>query len=116
YLNGLNPKAKLKGCDTKIAVKKILGDNFEALYENDNNIIEDIWEAIFDNANKGSEYDPNSLKVTRIKDVLIPLNNETLTTDLALKLAQSVRFPRTYASLSAKAINRILPLMQLNPT
>jgi len=115
YLNGLNTKAKLKGCDSQIEIKKKLGEYFDILHSNDKNIIENIWKAIFDNANNGSEYDPNSLKVNSIKDVLKPLNNDTLATELALKFAQSIKFPRKYASLSAKAINNILPLMQLNP-
>lgn len=115
YLNGLNVKAKLIGCDTKITIKKILGEYFEALYKSDNIIVEKIWKAIFDNANNGSEYDTNSLKVSSIKEVLKSLNDETLETELALKFAQSVKFPRKYAGFSAKAISNILPLMQLNP-
>lgn len=115
YLNGLNVKAKLKGCDTQIAITKILGEYFETLWQNDNDLVEKIWKAIFDNANNGSEYDPDSLKVASIKDFLKPLNDETAT-KLALKFAQSIKFPRKYANLSAKAISNILPLMQLNPT
>lgn len=116
YLNGLNAKAKLKGCDTQIEIKKKLGEHFNTLLNNDTNIIEKIWKAIYDNVNNGSEYDPNSLKVSSIKDVLKSLNDETLATELALKFAQTIKFPRKYASLSAKAIQNILPLMQLNPT
>lgn len=116
YLNGLNVKAKLIGCDTQIIIKKILGEHFDTLYASDNTIAEKIWKAIFDNANNGSEYDPNSLKVSSIKEVLKSLNDETFETELALKFAQSVKFPRKYSSFSEKAIRNILPLMQLNPT
>lgn len=115
YLNGLNVKAKLKGCDTQIEIKKKLAEHFETLLKNDSNIVEKIWKAIYYNVNNGSEYDPNSLKVSSIKDVLKSLNDETAT-KLALQLAQMIKFPRKYASLSAKAINNILPLMQLNPS
>lgn len=115
YLNGLNAKAKFIGCDTQITIKKILGEDFNRLYASDNNIIERIWKAIFDNANNGSEYDLNSLKVSSIKEVIKPLNDEMLVSELALQLAQSVKFPRKYASFSEKAIRNILPLMQLNP-
>lgn len=115
YLNGLNVKAKLKGCDTAISIKKILGEHFESLLEKDNDIIVKVWQAIFDNANNGSEYDPKSLKVSSITEVLKPLNDDTIATELALKLAQSIKFPRKYTSLSKKAIENILPLMQLNP-
>jgi CRISPR-associated endonuclease Csn1 len=116
YLNGLNVKSKLKGCDTQIAIKKILREYFDTLYTNDKSIIEKIWKTIFDNANNGSEYDPNSLKVSSIKKVLTALNNDQLSTELALRFAQGVKFPRKYASLSEKAIINILPLMQLNST
>lgn len=86
YLNGLNVKAKLIGCDTQITIKKILNEHFDTLFSVDKEIIEKIWKAIFDNANNGSEYDSNSLKVSSIKEVLKPLNNETLATELALNL------------------------------
>ena len=115
FLNGLNTKAKLKGCDTAIAIKKILVENFEMLYSKDIDIIINVWQAIFNNANNGSEYDPKSLKVSSIAKVLILLNNDTLATELALKFAQNIKFPRKYTSLSEKAIRNILPLMQLNP-
>jgi hypothetical protein len=68
----------LKGCDTKIAINKILGEHFESLYEQDNDIVRRIWKAIFDNANKGSEYDPKSQKVSSISEVLKPINNDAL--------------------------------------
>ncbi len=116
YLNGLNVKTKLIGCDTQITIKKVLGEHFKTLNSIDNKIIEKIWKAIFVNANNGNEYDPKSPKVFSIKEVLKPLNDENLTTELALKFAQTVKFPRKYASLSEKAILNILPLMQLNPT
>lgn len=115
YLNGLNVKAKLKGCDTQIGIRKILGEHFETLYLINNGIIENIWKAIFDNANNGNKYDPKSPKVTSVKDVLTVLDDETAQ-ELALKLAQTIKFPRKYSNLSQKAIKNILPLMQLNPT
>ncbi|MFA7379775.1 MAG: type II CRISPR RNA-guided endonuclease Cas9 [Bacteroidia bacterium] len=115
YLNGLNLKAKLKGCDTNITIKKILGTHFELLYSQDKDIVKKIWKAIFDNANSGSEYDPSSPKVSSISNVLKALNDDEAASALALKFAQNVKFPRKYASLSEKAIRNILPLMQLNP-
>lgn len=115
YLNGLNIKAKLLGCDTQITIKKILGEYFEVLYHNDKYITEKIWKAIFDNTNNGSEYDPKSIRVSSIKKQLILLNNENLETELALTFAQNAKFPRKYAGYSEMAINKILPLMQLNP-
>jgi CRISPR-associated endonuclease Csn1 len=115
YLNGLSAKAKLKGCDTLITIKKALREHFNELYLQDSFIVTNLWKAIFENANNGSEYDPKSPKVTSIITVLNPLNNDELAIDLALKMAQSIKFPRKYASLSEKAIRNILPLMELNP-
>ncbi len=116
YLNGLNAKAKLKGCDTLKSIKDKLGEYFEVLHKKDNEIATKIWKVIFDNANNGSEYDPTSPKVTAIAAALKPLDNEALAIECSLKLAQSIKFPRKYASLSEKAIRNILPLMQLNPS
>ena len=108
FLNGLNSKAKLKGCDTSIAIRKYLEG-----FQTDETIIENIWKAIFDNVHEGSEYDENSKRVQSIVSVL-PLEYDNRT-DLALKLAQNIKFPRKYANLSKKAIEKIMPLMQLNP-
>ena len=108
FLNGLNSKAKLKGCDTSIAIRKYLEG-----FQTDEAIIENIWKAIFDNVHEGSEYDENSKRVQSIVSVL-PLEYDNRT-DLALKLAQNIKFPRKYANLSKKAIEKIMPLMQLNP-
>jgi len=116
FLNGLHVKAKLKGCDTRISIQKCLGEHFQTLLSNAPHIVENIWQAVFENSNNGSEYDPNSPKVASIKSLLSSLQNDKLETELALKLAQKIRFPRKYSSLSEKAIRNILPLMQPNPT
>ena len=114
YLNGLNVKAKLKGCDTTIAIKKILGDDFNTIIKHDKEIVLKIWDSIFDLNNSGNEYDVNSKKVSSLINILKPSTDENNAITIALKLAQNINYPRKYASLSAKAINKILPLMQLN--
>lgn len=114
YLNGLNVKAKLKGCDTGIAIKKILGDVYNTIIKQDKEIVLKIWDSIFDLNNSGSEYDVNSKKVSSLINILKPSTEENNAITIALKLAQNINYPRKYASLSAKAINKILPLMQLN--
>ena len=117
YLNGLHVKARLIGCDTLISIKKQLGDYAESLLEKDISIIEKIWDAIFDVRNhEGSEYDITSKRVTPIFEILKEyLDDSQKAEELALKLAQKVKFVRKYGSLSAKAIQKVLPLMQLNP-
>jgi CRISPR/Cas system Type II protein with McrA/HNH and RuvC-like nuclease domain len=114
YLNGLNIKAKLMGCDTLIAIKKSLDKNYDVIFSKDDTIIEQLWKVIFD-THEGSEYDAASKRVTSIIDVLEKHTDKETATELALKLAQSIKFPRKYASLSAKAIQNILPLMRLCP-
>lgn len=109
-LNGLNVKSKLKGCDTILTIKKILGE-----YQIDEKSIESIWQAIFDNVHNGSEYDENSKKVQSIVAVLPNHIAEEKRLELAFKLAQNIKFARKYAGLSKKAIENILPIMQLNP-
>ncbi|MHB8336038.1 MAG: type II CRISPR RNA-guided endonuclease Cas9 [Ignavibacteriaceae bacterium] len=114
YLNGLNPKAKLKGSDTSLSIRKILGELNETIVAKDNKIIEKVWKALFNNT--GNEYDIASSKVSELINVLQSIVEKTIATELALKLAQSIHFPRKYSSLSEKAINNILPLMMCNPT
>lgn len=114
YLNGLNSKAKLKGCDTFLSIRKLLGEQNDIICVIDNKIIEKIWEALFNNI--GNEYDETSPKVLALINVLQTVVEKTVATELALKLAQNIRFPRKYSSLSAKAIINILPLMMCNPT
>ncbi len=110
FLNGLNVKSKLIGCDTIITIKKALGE-----YQIDEKSIESIWQALFDNVHNGSEYDENSKRVQSI--VLVVPNHipEEKRLELAFKLAQNIKFARRYASLSKKAIENILPIMRLNP-
>ncbi|MDR0603268.1 MAG: type II CRISPR RNA-guided endonuclease Cas9 [Bacteroidales bacterium] len=116
FLNGLHAKAKLKGCDTLISIKKVLGEYFDILFEIDKDIIEKIWAVIFDvNNHDGSEYEPASKRVSSIFELLQNYTDKKTATELALKLAQNIKFPRKYASLSAKAIQNILPLMQSSP-
>jgi CRISPR/Cas system Type II protein with McrA/HNH and RuvC-like nuclease domain len=116
FLNGLNVKAKLKGCDTLISIKKVLGEYFDDFLSKEKNIVEKIWNVIYDVKNHdGSEYEPTSKRVYSIIELLKTYTDETIATELSLKLAQTVKFPRKYASMSVKAIQNILPLMIPNP-
>jgi CRISPR/Cas system Type II protein with McrA/HNH and RuvC-like nuclease domain len=115
YLNGLNVKAKLKGCDTTITIQKILGDEFDTIIKQDKEIILKIWDSIFDLNNSGNEYDVDSKIVSSLINILKASLEENKSITIALKLAQNINYPRKYANLSAKAINNILPLMQCRP-
>jgi CRISPR-associated endonuclease Csn1 len=118
YLNGLNVKAKLKGCDTEITIKKCIKEvaGLEAITEfltGDTSLIIKLWEALY--SNTGNEYDVNSPKVAAVSSILSNVTDKKIADIIALKLAQNINLPRKYTSLSLKAINNILPPMQLNP-
>ena len=116
FLNGLNVKAKLKGCDTTLSFKKELGEYFNEFISQDKQLVEQLWTVIFDVKNHdGSEYDIESKRVSSIIEVLRNYTDEETAIELSLKLAQKIKFPRKYASLSEKAIRNILPLMLPNP-
>lgn len=111
FLNGLHVKAKLTGCDTQISIKKIL----VGYCEPNTTLIENIWNAVYNNVHEGSEYDEASKRVQSIINVLPETLGNEKRTELALKIAQNIKFVRKYASLSKKAIENILPIMQPNP-
>ncbi len=111
YLNGLHAKVKLVGCDTQIALKKILN----GVCELSESLIEKLWEAIFYNMHEGSEYDESSKRVQSIIDVLPKEIDTKVRTALALEFAQKIKYTRKYGSLSKKAIENILPIMRPNP-
>jgi len=116
FLNGLNVKAKLKGCDTLLSFKKELGDSFNNFISKDGNLVEQLWTVLFEVKNHdGSEYDVESKRVSSIIEVLENYTDEETAKELSLRLAQKIKFPRKYASLSEKAIRNILPLMLPNP-
>lgn len=110
YLNGLNVKAKLKGCETSISINKILSKRGI-----DSASVEDIWQALYNNVHEGSEYDENSKRIQSIVSTLPQNVKEEDCVEIALELAQTLKFPRKYASLSKTAIEKILPLMRPNP-
>jgi CRISPR-associated endonuclease Csn1 len=116
FLNGLNVKAKLKGCDTFLSFKKELGEYFNDFISQDMQLVEQLWTVIFDVKNHdGSEYDVESKRVYSIVEVLRKYTDEDTAKELSFKLAQKIKFPRKYASMSKKAIQNILPLMLPNP-
>ena len=116
FLNGLNIKAKLKGCDTLLSFKKELGVYFNDFIFQDGNLVEHLWNVIFDVKNHdGSEYDVESKRVASIIEVMKNYTDEETAKELSLKFAQKIKFPRKYANISEKAILNILPLMLPNP-
>ncbi|MDR2511921.1 MAG: hypothetical protein LBC89_05630, partial [Bacteroidales bacterium] len=83
FLNGLNVKAKLKGCDTVLSIKKrlsiekevegnkVLVNYFDDFLSKDKDIAEKIWDVIFKVENHdGSEYEIESKRVSSIIELL----------------------------------------------
>lgn len=130
---GLHKKEKFKGNETLKLIKDLLGESlFEKAFGNSENFIhyqndeylsfyKILWETFIDNEGT-NEMDITDKRVQRIREFLskyikqneIPEN--TIYTDYLDKqalLIAKVKFPRKYASLSEKAIQNLLPLMQL---
>jgi CRISPR/Cas system Type II protein with McrA/HNH and RuvC-like nuclease domain len=111
FLNGMNPKAKLRGNETKLTFKKSLGEQLWGslgLFERDRQI--ELWDILY-NA-KGSEYDLESERTSRVLDFInkysinIPNPEQT-----AIQISK-IKFSRSYAALSSNAIEKILPLVR----
>jgi len=111
FLNGMNPKAKLRGDETKQLLKKVLGEQlWSALgLANKERQIE-LWDILY-NA-KGNEYDLESERTSKgltfIKKYAEDIENSE---QVAIQISK-IKFSRSYASLSLKAIEKILPLVR----
>ncbi len=110
YLNGLHVKAKFVGCDTAITIQKLLSN---VGFENSNNeLIYEIWNVLY--YKTGNEYDPNSEKVSALINLFEKQNcSYEKAESIALELAKKITYPRKYAKLSEKAIQKIVPLMRV---
>ncbi|MBL7703619.1 MAG: hypothetical protein JNM14_15315 [Ferruginibacter sp.] len=111
FLNGMNPKAKLKGDETKQLLKKAIGENLWnelGLAEKERQI--ELWNIIY-NA-KGNEYDLESERTSKVlrfvKDHIQFIENAE---QIAVQISK-IKFSRNYAALSLKAIEKILPLVR----
>jgi CRISPR/Cas system Type II protein with McrA/HNH and RuvC-like nuclease domain len=111
FLNGMNPKAKLKGNETKLMLKKALGEDLFALLrlaEKDRQT--ELWDVLY-NA-KGNEYDLESDRTSRILSFLKNYGNELPNLEQNAVQISKIKFSRNYAALSLKAIEKILPLVR----
>jgi CRISPR subtype II RNA-guided endonuclease Cas9/Csn1 len=111
FLNGINPKAKLRGNETKLALKKALGKTLwqQLNLEDVKNQIQ-LWDILYNE--KGNEYDVESDRTSKIlaflKQYAIELDDINQT---AIQISK-IKFSRNYSSLSLKAIEKILPLVK----
>jgi len=111
FLNGINANAKLRGNETKLLLKSSLGiDLWQQLnLDKIENQIE-LWTILYDL--KGNEYDLYSERTSAVLLYLkkhapnIPNIEQT-----AIQISK-IKFARSYAALSLKAIEKILPLVR----
>lgn len=111
FLNGMNPKAKLRGNETKLILKKSLGNElWNKLGMTDIARRIELWDILY-NA-KGNEYELNSERTSNVLKFLnyysaeVPDINQT-----AIQISKT-KFSRNYAAMSLKAIEKILPLVR----
>jgi CRISPR/Cas system Type II protein with McrA/HNH and RuvC-like nuclease domain len=111
FLNGINPKAKIKGDETKWILKKALGENNWEKLKMDltENQIE-LWNILY-NIN-GNEYDLDSDRTKAVRSFLAKYLSETELDDNLVIQISKIRFSRNYAALSLEAINKVLPLVR----
>lgn len=140
WLNGLHVKSKLKGNTTLLTIKnslsKVSEDLFNKLGLNDRDKLIAFWRILYNwikkeyedvqiniadyeknptkyheyDINSDNEYDINSERCKEIKKFIE--QNDIQLSDEQIKNIAKIRFKRAYSSLSAKAINNILPLMR----
>jgi CRISPR subtype II RNA-guided endonuclease Cas9/Csn1 len=111
FLNGMNPKAKLNGDETKQTLKKTLGEqlwNQLGLPEKNRQI--ELWDILY-NA-KGNEYEIGSERTSKVLEFLKRHSDNILNPEQTAIQISKIKFNRNYAALSLKAIEKIMPLMR----
>lgn len=110
FLNGLDPKAKIKSNETKYLLYKNLKEWWEKLdLEKEENLIS-LWNILYNG--KGNEYDLNSERTSMVLQLLKKsLDEYPKLNEIAISISK-IKFPRNYSNLSLKAIEKILPLVK----
>ncbi|MBX2984501.1 MAG: type II CRISPR RNA-guided endonuclease Cas9 [Bacteroidia bacterium] len=111
FLNGMNPKAKLRGDETKLQLKKSLGEHFWntlGLVDKERQI--ELWDILY-NA-KGNEYDLESERTSKVLSFIKKYTTNVENTEQTAIQISKIKFNRSYGALSLKAIEKILPLVR----
>jgi CRISPR subtype II RNA-guided endonuclease Cas9/Csn1 len=111
FLNGMNPKAKIRGNETKLILKKALGENLWkqlGLDASDRQI--ELWDILY-NA-KGNEYEIDSERTSKVLTFLKRYADTISNIEQAAIQISKIKFSRSYAALSLKAIEKILPFVK----
>jgi CRISPR subtype II RNA-guided endonuclease Cas9/Csn1 len=111
FLNGMNPKAKLRGNETQLMLKKALGEKLWELLKLDNAAIQTkLWDILYNG--KGNEYDLESPRTSGVVNFLAEHANGLDDIKQTAVQISKIKFSRNYSSLSLKAIEKILPLVR----
>ncbi|MBS1775801.1 MAG: type II CRISPR RNA-guided endonuclease Cas9 [Bacteroidetes bacterium] len=111
FLNGMNPKAKLRGNETKLVLKKALGEQFwEQLGLSEKGRQIELWDILYNS--KGNEYDIESERTSKVLSFIEKYSNDIANPDHTAIQISKIKFSRSYAALSLKAIEKVLPLVR----
>jgi len=111
FFNGLSTKGELRGNDTKILLKKRLGQYWNFLHLDDINNLIALWSILYNG--KGNEYDINSDRNKKLSSFLITMGiNESREFEKVVIAISSIKFKRDYASISLTAVNKALMLVR----
>lgn len=111
FLNGMNPKAKLRGNETKLLLKKALGETLWQELNLENTEIQiALWDILHNG--KGNEYDLESDRTSKVLAFLKEHTMNITNIEQAAIQISKIKFNRNYASLSLKAVYKILPLVR----
>lgn len=111
FLNGINAKAKLKGNDTKLILRKSLGDPlWHKIGLEDVNKQISLWDILYNG--KGNEYDIESDRTSKVLTFLRDhIQNLSNIEQVAIQISK-IKFSRNYSSLSLEAIEKLLPIVK----
>lgn len=111
FLNGMNSKAKLRGDETKQLLKKALGEQLWGTLglTNKERLIE-LWDILYNE--RGNEYDVESDRTKKVLEFIKGSEADLVDIKQTAIQISKIKFSRNYASLSLKAIEKILPLVR----
>ncbi len=110
FLNGINAKARLRGNETRLMLKKALGELWDILGLQDINRQIELWDILYNG--RGNEYDIQSDRTSRILAFIKKHANGLSDIETIAIQISKIKFSRNYSSLSLKAIEKILPLVR----
>jgi CRISPR subtype II RNA-guided endonuclease Cas9/Csn1 len=111
FLNGMHPKAKLKGDETMLMLKKALGEQlWDQFGLADKNRQIELWDILY--SAKGNEYEITSDRTSKVLAFIKKYSDKIANPEQTAIQISKIKFSRSYASLSLEAIEKIMPLVR----